>query len=69
MANGVCSICYDLRGREIARLENYQESLELQIRAWEAAVNRMCSCGGKGPLDPGVCQACAVYHTAKRTEA
>jgi len=26
------------------------------------ACNEECSCGGKGPNDPGVCQACMVYH-------
>lgn len=26
------------------------------------AVNEFCSCGGKGPQDPGACPACLVWH-------
>jgi hypothetical protein len=26
------------------------------------AVNASCTCGGKGPRDPGVCPACMVWH-------
>jgi len=26
------------------------------------AVNEVCSCGGRGPEDEGVCDACMVYH-------
>ena len=26
------------------------------------AASEECSCGGRGPFDPGVCQACMVYH-------
>jgi hypothetical protein len=29
------------------------------------AVNASCSCGGKGPLDAGVCGACLVWHRMK----
>ena len=33
-------------------------------RALTFAANRYCSCGGKGPRDPGVCVACSVCHAA-----
>jgi hypothetical protein len=76
-----CAQCWSQLGAENnklrAHLKTVQAQLEeatkrrsdaeLQIRAWEEAVNASCSCGGKGPLDDGVCQACAVYHRAKRS--
>lgn len=30
------------------------------------AVNSLCSCGGKGPDDPGVCDVCMVWHRVTR---
>jgi hypothetical protein len=47
---------------------NRIKELELQVSAWEKAVNAWCSCGGKGPND-GCCVACLVYHSAKGTKA
>jgi len=38
---------------------------EISIALKEAirvAVNRNCSCGGKGPFDPDCCPACKVWH-------
>ena len=34
---------------------------ETRNRLWNA-VNAECSCGGEGPNDPGVCDACLVWH-------
>jgi C4-dicarboxylate-specific signal transduction histidine kinase len=51
----------------------YKKGLEdanLQVRAYEKAINAHCSCGGAGPGDG--CVACEIYHDAtgtKRSEA
>ena len=34
-------------------------------RRIEEATMEACSCGGMGPLDPGVCPACVIYHRLK----
>ena len=34
-------------------------------RAFHAAVNANCSCGGKGPRDRGACVACLVWHRSR----
>lgn len=44
------------------------DSAELQIERLRRAVNSHCSCGGKGPLDPGVCDFCSMWHYVTQGE-
>ena len=39
--------------------------MEITERALTRCVESRCSCGGKGPLDRGVCVACQMYHAVK----
>ena len=39
-----------------------EETFRFLERMVSMAVNEECSCGGRGPDDPGVCPACMVYH-------
>jgi len=45
------------------------EDMKLQLERFRRAVNSHCSCGGKGPLDPGVCDFCSMWHYVMQTEA
>lgn len=49
----------------IARIDELKrenaENIDLRARLTQA-VNSLCSCGGKGPNDTGVCDLCRLYH-------
>lgn len=44
---------------------DYRAKLEQATRliaVYEGSFNALCSCGGMGPDDPGVCAICLLYH-------
>jgi len=58
-ATAVCEFCEEDALRHQAESVGTAKRYGKIIRE---AVNASCSCGGKGPEDPGVCPACMVWH-------
>jgi len=63
---GWCDMAIALR-RELKRTPPAPAGIDPRAlaRAITDAVNSACTCGGRGPHDPGVCPACEVYHALR----
>ena len=43
-----------------------EQLIEQMAKALADAVRAECTCGGRGDDDPEACQACMVWHRARR---
>ena len=45
-------------------VRHFAAKAEAEKQRWIDTINELCTCGGKGPHDKGVCPACLIFHKA-----